>query len=1026
MDAEQVMRSMEAPLSALPLQSATRDTILGEASSLIALAASSPRALHERLKAAGVAALGMRVKIKNILCDARTIAKSEVFRAALEANNVGEHAEALCREVDSFINLAASSPRELHEALRKHGVKALGQRQKVLLALDSLSATTLYTTTVPAPPLLPPLPPPPENQESDGDDGPMIEDNADANGGDDQEDDGSLQLEDNLDGGSAIGSDDDGDGLELEENAIVAHPTSDATFELELSPPPVLTSVTNMQPGMKATDPVEGALNAGVVGSKALTRKLVVDDLLNYWDLKFQTQTGQGRTKERLQKMMDACNLLHFGFTSKLLNDDRWRRTVTALGTAVGTAPSVLQRGNIGVGLSSLMGTSLSLEAMLDDEPRTMRVAVLGMGSGVPALAAAKAGAEVVWAERVGRLSEICTALAKRNKVEKRVHVLEGSSWESMQWEASSHSGQPAASSHFVAGVPLAKASDSWRFDSVLTEEISDDLLSDGLLSLARLARQRLLKPSGTFYPRKSMVYAALASVRTTSVGGFDARMWNVFRHAADVPVYDLEEVFLNEPGCGKVLSEPIFLFSIDLNDPPQEPPPLLESIEAPVSADGIFNCIVSWFDLDFGEAGGTLSFAPNADDPKHMYYRAIKNRLRFVGFEQRVAPGETVRLDLHRSESNFNVTVSADRTAETRGTLVRWPGAPLLSYHFPMIAEQPRNVRYERALLRAIRAYQRANDGRGPHVLDIGSGTGLLALMAARGGARQVTSVEMVPAIAEVARQIVARNGYADVVTILNTRSDELSLYAMGGEPADLLVSELIDDHVIGDGVLSSIADARRRLLTREALIVPRGGRMFAVPISLRAQGPKGVALDDLNILLADQLVLTHPYHSTKLQRLADSEYDVLAPPVELFDFDWAGEIPGTLAEGRTGKQQTFWFNKSGCFNGVLITFTLQMDAREGMASDDGDDTEENATYSSGFDNPETHWDNPVRFLPVELHVQAGQTLYITPTHNLHDLDHIEIGGVRESMLGLGHRSFLCTATSEPPLRLGVTLRLA
>ena len=57
--------------------------------------------------------------------------------------------------------------------------------------------------------------------------------------------------------------------------------------------------------------------------------------------------------------------------------------------------------------------------------------------------------------------------------------------------------------------------------------------------------------------------------------------------------------------------------------------------------------------------------------------------------------------------------------------------------------------------------------------MLDIGSGTGLLAMMAARGGARKVTSVEMVPAIAEVARQIVEANGYSEVITVLNIRSD-------------------------------------------------------------------------------------------------------------------------------------------------------------------------------------------------------------------------------------------------------------
>ena len=72
---------------------------------------------------------------------------------------------------------------------------------------------------------------------------------------------------------------------------------------------------------------------------------------------------------------------------------------------------------------------------------------------------------------------------------------------------------------------------------------------------------------------------------------------------------------------------------------------------------------------------------------------------------------------------------------------------------------------------------------------------------MAARAGAERVTAVEMVPAICSVAAQIVERNGYLDVVNVINTRSDQLSEYALG-ERADICVSELIDDHIIGDGV--------------------------------------------------------------------------------------------------------------------------------------------------------------------------------------------------------------------------------
>ena len=289
-------------------------------------------------------------------------------------------------------------------------------------------------------------------------------------------------------------------------------------------------------------------------------------------------------------------------------------------------------------------------------------------------------------------------------------------------------------------------------------------------------------------------------------------------------------------------------------------------------------------------------------------------------------------------------------------------PWGPRLAILCP---QAPRNIRFERALLRAIKAYKLANGGVGPHVLDIGSGTGLLAMMAARGGARKVTSCEMVPVIAAVARQIVERNGYGDVVTIHNTRSDQLTEYSLGGEVpipelipralrlcapaslppctplgprptrrahasfpyqrADLLVSELIDDHVIGDGVLHSISDARRRLLTPEALIVPRGARMYAIPVSVRANGPAGIALDDMNIFRTDQLVLSHPYHSVKLQRMAEADYTILGEPLELFDFDWTVEEPGTLAKGRSRPPMPLSFSRAGVFNAIVLYFTLQ-----------------------------------------------------------------------------------------------------
>ena len=73
------------------------------------------------------------------------------------------------------------------------------------------------------------------------------------------------------------------------------------------------------------------------------------------------------------------------------------------------------------------------------------------------------------------------------------------------------------------------------------------------------------------------------------------------------------------------------------------------------------------------------------------------------------------------------------------------WPTAShSLAYHFPMIADTTRNGCFERAISRHLRERPRAR----AHVLDIGAGSGLLAMLAVRHGAERVSSLEMVSAM--------------------------------------------------------------------------------------------------------------------------------------------------------------------------------------------------------------------------------------------------------------------------------------
>jgi hypothetical protein len=111
-------------------------------------------------------------------------------------------------------------------------------------------------------------------------------------------------------------------------------------------------------------------------------------------------------------------------------------------------------------------------------------------------------------------------------------------------------------------------------------------------------------------------------------------------------------------------------------------------------------------------------------------------------------------------------------RASELLGSLV--PG-----YHVPMMNDARRNAVWDRALRNAIRP--------GMHVLEIGTGGGMLALMAARAGAAKVTSCERDPIVAAIAREIVERNGYGDRIEIVGKPSQAIRVDDLA-PPADLL----------------------------------------------------------------------------------------------------------------------------------------------------------------------------------------------------------------------------------------------
>jgi methylase of polypeptide subunit release factors len=158
------------------------------------------------------------------------------------------------------------------------------------------------------------------------------------------------------------------------------------------------------------------------------------------------------------------------------------------------------------------------------------------------------------------------------------------------------------------------------------------------------------------------------------------------------------------------------------------------------------------------------------------------------------------------------------NREAQLLQTKLRTAMLPV--WHVPMVNDAPRNDAYEAAIKASVRP--------GDLVLEIGTGSGLLAMMAARAGAMVVTC-EATPWIARAARQVIAANGLADRITVINALSSDVRI-GPGGlpRPADVLLSEIVASDFLSERILPAVNDAKARLLAPGARIIPERGGVY------------------------------------------------------------------------------------------------------------------------------------------------------------------------------------------------------
>ena len=301
-----------------------------------------------------------------------------------------------------------------------------------------------------------------------------------------------------------------------------------------------------------------------------------------------------------------------------------------------------------------------------------------------------------------------------------------------------------------------------------------------------------------------------------------------------------------------------------------------------------------------------------------------------------------TVAIDPTRPVSNIFLTNLIDEVVS--------------DWHVPMMNDAHRNDAYQAALTRAIQPDTR--------VLEIGTGGGLLALMAARCGAQSVTTCETVTALAETARKIVSANDYGDRITVLAKHSTALEVGVDMAEKADLLISEILSNEFLYEGVVPSVTDAQRRLLKPGGRIIPAAGSIKIALLGGEAAAPY-LRVDDIcgfdmrafNAVVGRKKIIPAKYFDGEL--LSD---DACA-----FTFDFTS-LEKISAEKKTLRIPV---RSAGLCYGIIQWFHLQMD----------EDVEfENHPT---IEKPATSWTYPVYLFDQPIHVEKGQVAIVTATHD-------------------------------------------